>query len=191
MVQIFSAIFTNHFPKVCKHNRMISIPKPWKDPALPSYYRPISLLDTIGKLFENIVLARILHEVSERGLIRDERFGFGPRRSRSLVLARLVQKISRNFDEKRLTGAAFLDVTKAFDTVWIDGLLYKLTLRNFPSYIVPTVASYLQALTFYAFFPTATSSRRCFGVGWLRVDRSPLSSVCISTTCPHPRTTPS
>jgi hypothetical protein len=35
--------------------------------------------------------------------------------------------------EKRLTGAFFLDVVKAFDSVWIDGLLYKLTLLNFPS----------------------------------------------------------
>jgi len=53
-----------------------------------------------------------------------------------LHLALLVERITRNFGEKRLTGAVFLDVAKAFDTVWIDGLLYKLTLLNFPSYIV-------------------------------------------------------
>jgi len=50
--------------------------KPVKDLALPSSYRPISLLDMIGKLFDKILLARILHEVSERGLMRDEQFGF-------------------------------------------------------------------------------------------------------------------
>jgi len=55
-----------------------------------------------------------------------------------LQLARLVGRITRNFGEKRLTGAVFLDVAKAFDTVWIDGLLHKLTLLNFPSYIVHT-----------------------------------------------------
>jgi len=55
---------------------VISILKPGKNPALLSYYRPISLLDTIGKLFEKILSARILHEVSERGLMRDEQFGF-------------------------------------------------------------------------------------------------------------------
>ena len=32
-------------------------------------------------------------------------------------------RITRNFGEKKLTGAVFLDVAKAFDTVWIDGLL--------------------------------------------------------------------
>jgi hypothetical protein len=38
---------------------------------MPSFYRPISLLDTVGKLFEKILLVGILHEVSERVLMRD------------------------------------------------------------------------------------------------------------------------
>jgi hypothetical protein len=56
-----------------------------------------------------------------------EQFGFRPRHSTTLQLARLVERITRNFGEKRLTGAVFLDVAKAFDTIWINGLLYKLT----------------------------------------------------------------
>jgi len=99
---------------------MVSILKPGKDPAPPSSYRPISLLDTIGKLFEKILLARILHVVKERGLMRDEQLGYRPKHSTSLQLAGLVERITRNFGEKRLTGAVFLDVAKAFDTVWID-----------------------------------------------------------------------
>jgi len=91
--------------------------------------------------------------------MRDEQFGFRPRHSTSLQLARLVERIIRNFGEKMLKGAVFLDVAKAFDTVWIDGLLYKLTLLNFPSYIVHSISSYLQGRTFEASFPTATSSR--------------------------------
>jgi hypothetical protein len=55
-----------------------------------------------------------------------------------LQLACLIERITRNFGEKRLTGAFFLNVAKAFNTVWIDGLLYQLTLVNFPFYIVHT-----------------------------------------------------
>jgi hypothetical protein len=110
---------------------VISTLTPRKDPALPSSYQPISLLDKIAKLFEKILLARISHEVSERGLMREEQFGFRPRNSTSVQLARLVARITRNFGEKRLTGAVFVDVTKAFDTVWIDGLLYSVMLLNF------------------------------------------------------------
>jgi hypothetical protein len=115
---------------------VISILKSGKDPSKPTSYRPISLLDTIGKVFEKILLNRILHEVGERGLLLDQYFGFSPRYSTSRQLARLVERITGNFGEKRLTGAVFLDVAKAFDTVWIDGHLYKLTLLNFPSYFL-------------------------------------------------------
>jgi len=69
----------------------------------------------------------ILQVFNERGLLQDEEFGFRPKHSTSL------------------TGAVFLDMAKAFDTVWIDGLLYKLTLLNFPSYLVHTMSSYLKS----------------------------------------------
>jgi hypothetical protein len=42
-----------------------------KKPSLPSSYRPISLLDTIGKLFERILFSRIVNEVSGRELLHD------------------------------------------------------------------------------------------------------------------------
>jgi hypothetical protein len=64
----------------------------------------------------------------ERGLLRDEQFGFRPRQSTVLQLTRLVERVNRHFGERRLTGAVFLDVAKAFDTVWVEGLLYKLTI---------------------------------------------------------------
>jgi hypothetical protein len=56
-------------------------------------------------------------------------------------------------------------MAKTFETVWIDGLIYKLTLLNFPSYIVHTISSYLRGRTFEAFFQTATSSGRGMRAG--------------------------
>jgi hypothetical protein len=112
---------------------VVSILKPGKDPTLPSSYRPISLLDTISKLFEKTLLSRVLKEVKERRLLRDEQFGLRPRLSTTLQLARLVERVNRNLDERRLTGVVFLDVAKALDNVWVDGLLYKLTVLNSPS----------------------------------------------------------
>jgi hypothetical protein len=84
-----------------------------------------------GKLFEKIFLTRIFHEVSESVLMRNEQFGYLLRHSTSLLLARLVEKITRKFGEERLKDTVFLDVTETFDTVWIDGLLYKQTFLHF------------------------------------------------------------
>jgi hypothetical protein len=64
LVELFNAILRmQYFPPVWKHSRVISILKPGKNPPLPSSYRPINLLNTIGKVFEKILLCRILSEV--------------------------------------------------------------------------------------------------------------------------------
>jgi hypothetical protein len=66
-----------------------------------------------------------------------------------LQLAHLFEGVNRKFYERRLTGAFFLDVAEAFDTVWVRGLLYKLTILNLPSFSVKTVPSYLHCRTFH------------------------------------------
>ena len=85
LVHIFNSILRiHHFPPHWKHARVISILKPRKDPAQPSSYRAISLLDTIGKFFEMILFNRILYHLGEDGLLRDEQFGFRPGLSKFL-----------------------------------------------------------------------------------------------------------
>jgi hypothetical protein len=48
-----------------------------------------------------------------------------------------VDRITRNFSEKWLNVAVFLDGAKAFDAVWISGFLYKLMILNFPFLLGP------------------------------------------------------
>jgi hypothetical protein len=55
LLALFNAMFRKqYFPPVLKHAGVFSILIPGEDPALPPSYRPISLLDTIGKIFEKI-----------------------------------------------------------------------------------------------------------------------------------------
>jgi len=110
---------TQYFKAFWTHARVISILKPGNDLALPSSYRTISLLDTIGKLFVKI-LSRILYEVCGSGLHRDKHFGLRPKNSTALQLVRLVDGVYRIFDEKRLKGSLFFILAKAFDTVCVE-----------------------------------------------------------------------
>jgi hypothetical protein len=81
ITKLFNAVLRRqYFPPAWKHARVISILKPGENPTLPSSYRPISVLDTVGKLFEKILLTRVLREVNENGLLRDELLGFRRRR---------------------------------------------------------------------------------------------------------------
>jgi hypothetical protein len=70
-----------------------------------------------------------------------------------------------NLGGRRLTSAVFLDAANAFETVWVDDLLYKLTTVKFPSYLVKTLSSYLQGRTFEASFQAATSTTRLMQAG--------------------------
>ena len=107
LAHIFNVGFrTHHFPQTWKHARVISILKTAKDPALPSSYRPISLLDTIGEFVEKILLTKILNVVNKRGLMRDEQSGFRPCHITPLQLARLVQ-IKPGISVKRGSQAQF------------------------------------------------------------------------------------
>ena len=108
----------------------------------------------------------------------------------SLQLARLVERLTRNFGERRLTGAVFLDVAKAFDTVWIEGLPYKLTVLNFPSYLVHIISSCLRGRTFVVSFLTATSSRRGMRAGVAQGGLiSPVLFSLYVNDMPNPHTT--
>ena len=75
-----------------------------------------------------------------------------------LQLACFVERVSSDFGEEGLTGAVFLVVVKVFDAVWVSGLLYRLTVLNFPLYIVKLIYSYLFGWTFKASFQSATST---------------------------------
>jgi len=86
-----------------------------KDPALPSCYGPISLLDAYSSLFEKILLSKYLSEVSERGLICDEPFGFRPKHGTSLQLDHLISRVTMNFGDKRLTTFLF--------STWLNPLI--------------------------------------------------------------------
>jgi hypothetical protein len=74
-------LLRQYFPPAWKHARVVSMLKPERTLSL------FSLLDTAVKLFEEIQLTRVLREVNERGLLRDEQFGFRARVSTELQLA--------------------------------------------------------------------------------------------------------
>jgi hypothetical protein len=85
-----------------------------------------------------------------------------------------------NLDEKRLSGAVFLDVAKSFDTVWVDGLLYQVVVLDFPSLFLKTFSFYLLGRPFKAYFRTATCPfrRMRFGVAYGGIISRRIQSVC-------------
>ncbi|GFU08862.1 probable RNA-directed DNA polymerase from transposon BS [Trichonephila clavipes] len=75
-------------------------------------------------------------------------YGFTRQLSTYHPLLRLTEKISAGFQKSRSTGAVFLDIQKAFDRIWISGLIYKLIINQFPAPLIHIINSYLVNRTF-------------------------------------------
>ncbi|XP_030839466.1 uncharacterized protein LOC756419 [Strongylocentrotus purpuratus] len=88
---------------------------PGKDAASPKSYRPISLLCHTYKLFGRLILNRIAPFVDEH--LIPEQAGFRPGKSCTGQLLNLTQFIEDGYESKLITGAAFVDLSAAYDTV--------------------------------------------------------------------------
>jgi hypothetical protein len=122
--------------------------QPNKPPTDPNPYRPISLLSIVGKLFERIIASRLSTHVDQKLLLPDVQFGFCKKHSTISQLARITDYISNGFKLHKHTGMVSLDLEKAYDTVWIYGLLYKLILLQFPPYIICILRAFLVGRSF-------------------------------------------
>ncbi|GBO20729.1 RNA-directed DNA polymerase from mobile element jockey [Araneus ventricosus] len=137
-----------HFPSRWKTATVVPILKPGKDPTQPSSYRPISLLSSLSKIAEHVILKRLIESLSDNNILCPEQFGFRPNLSTSHQLVRVTEFITEGFANKQKTGAVFLDIQKAFDRVWQDALIHKLIGFNIPNYLVKLIDSYLANRSF-------------------------------------------
>ncbi|GBM39222.1 RNA-directed DNA polymerase from mobile element jockey [Araneus ventricosus] len=149
LTKIFNKCLTlNYFPLRWKQANIIMLSKPGKDPKFPQSYRPISLLSSLGKIFEKVLQKRINSYCDSSNIIPKEQFGFRAQHSTIHQLLRVTNSITEGMNNKFYTGGIFLDIQKAFDRVWHDGLIYKLIQLNFPKYLINILKSFLENRTF-------------------------------------------
>ncbi|YCJ93244.1 MAG: RNA-directed DNA polymerase [Candidatus Karelsulcia muelleri] len=131
-----------YFPVQWKLGQIIMILKPGKAPTEAQSYRPISLLPLMSKVFEKLVLKKIKDSYPMSDLIPNHQFGFRENHSTVQQCHRLVHHIMESLDERKTCGAVFLDIQQAFDTVWHEGLLYKIK-QQFSDQLYLLFRSYL------------------------------------------------
>ena len=107
--------------------------KPDKLPSLTTSYRPISLISSVMKLFERVIELRLRSHLENIGFLNKHQSGFRRAKSTNDHLFRLSQSIMESFNRGEHVVAAFLDVVKAFDNVWHNGLKYKIFQLDLPT----------------------------------------------------------
>jgi len=102
------------FPSAWKHAIVIIIPKLGKDMTNPVNYHTISLLNTMSKVLEKLLLTRLK--------IRLDQHGF---RSTITQLFRVIDDISPNLNKRRIIAVSCSSLKKSFDKVRHDDLISK------------------------------------------------------------------
>lgn len=127
IIKLYDAVVCTHYwPIKFKTSGMIFIPKPGKTPTNPYNYRPISLLEVIAKLFEKIITQRILYFLEHNNILPQHQFGFRSSKSTTHSIHFILETLKEYKKQHQSSLIATRDITKAFDTVWHEGLIYKI-----------------------------------------------------------------
>ena len=112
---------------------------------LVNSYRPISLLPIFGKIFEKIMFNRVYKFLSEERLLNPNQSGFRPSDSCINQLLAITHEIFEAFDcnSPLEVTSVFLDISKAFDKVWHEGLIYKIKSMGISGELCKLLENYL------------------------------------------------
>ena len=130
-------------PQSWREATMIPIHKKGKSKTEATSYRPISLTSCVVKLLERIINARMKWYLESEQLLAPQQAGFGEHHCTEDQTTYLAQETEDGFQQYKQTLAIWIDLQKAFDKVWTDGLLLKLKQCGIGGNIYRWIKSYL------------------------------------------------
>ena len=137
---------TGIFPNIWKSVNLTPIHKKG-DKQLVKNYRPIPLLPICGKMFEKIIFKKVNLFFTTNNLITKNQSGFRSGDSTTNQLLTLVNEIHESFDNRNSleVRSVFLDISKAFDKVWHEGLIFKLKQNGVGGNVINLLGNYLSS----------------------------------------------
>lgn len=106
------------FPPAWKEANIVLFPKGGKPRDQPSAYRPICLLDEVGKIFERIICDRLVWHLSREGPnLNEDQYGFRAGRSTVDAIGRVRSVAGSVTKEGGMALAISLDISNAFNTL--------------------------------------------------------------------------
>lgn len=132
------------YPDILKVAKVVPIYKDG-DPNEPGSYRPISVLSALNTLFEKLIAQQVKKFLKENNIIAPQQHGFVENRSTSTAVLTLSQALNSAMHQNNIAVVVFLDIKKAFDTVYHPILLQKLESYGFTECTLKFFHSYLSS----------------------------------------------
>ena len=134
------------FPEIWKKANVVPVHKR-EDQMLVKNSRPISLLPIFGKMFERVIYNSLFNYFLSNKLFTPSQSGFLPGDSCIVQLLSTIHEIQTVFDENATVDVrgVFLDLSKAFDKVWQDGIIFKLKAYGFEDELLSLLKNYLES----------------------------------------------
>ena len=144
MARVFTiSLKLGFIPYVWKVAVLCMLIKPDKPPSQTTSYQPISLLSVIMKLVKRAIKKRLQKHLEDNGFFRKYLSGFRKSKSTNDHLFRLSQTIMKSINRGEHVIATLLDVKKAFDNVWHNGLRYKIYQLGLPTKLCRWLSDFL------------------------------------------------
>jgi len=154
VILINKSIENGIFPDSLKIAKIIPIYKS-KESNLLNNYRPISLLSSISKIFEKVLYKRLYNFIKNK--LSDKQYGFRAKHSTIQAVTEMYADIVESLDNKSMTIASFLDLSKAFDTINHNILIYKLQMYGVRGIALNWFKSYLENRKHYILYKMHSS----------------------------------
>ena len=163
-----NAINNCYFPSLWKEAKVLPVLKKGKNPNSPSSYRPISLTPSLSKVFEMVLNDALTEHCTTNKIIPVSQFGFKHHHSTTHAIHKMMSDVNNSVARSRLVGTALLDVEKAFDSVWLNGLLVRMCKNDFPRWLVHMVWDMVSGKSFVTWDGISVSPGRFWVVEGLQ-----------------------
>lgn len=142
------ALLNEQFPAAWKRANLVLLKKPGKPDNSPSSYRPLCLLDTLGKLLEHLLLGRLKSEIERTGGLSENQFGFREGHSTVGAIQKVIGLVDRAAAGTRRTRkipvVITLDIRNAFNSASWQIILDLMKKRGIDDYLRRLIQQYFK-----------------------------------------------
>lgn len=153
------AMNMGYYPKAWRTSTTVVIRKPGK-PAYdtPKAYRPIALLNTLGKLFSALIADDLSYLCDANQLLSERAYGGRAGRVTSDAIHVITHRVKDAWRNNRVASVLFLDIQAAFPNLVPERLVYDMQMMGIPPTYTTIITSLLSNRTTHLRFDDHTSS---------------------------------